>query len=325
MSGSSFEHGVYSFGVPIFGSGGLIPVPGIVYWVHPAATNASDGNDGLSPQVPLKTLSGAHALMVANQNDTAIVIGNSSAAAANVISETATLTWSKNLCHIVGAMAHNKISHRVSLRATGNFTPLINVTADGCVFANFHTFHGYSTAETQICWQESGQRNAHFNLHIAGMGHATGGDQAGSRSLLLTGDGERYFKDCTIGLDTIARSTTNAELELKTIAVRDIFEDCLFLAFADNSGHLFIKADDASNAIDRFAIFNRCIFLNAIHSTGTAMTEAIAAHASLSATILLKDCTLVGATDWENAASGQVMIDGAAPTAGTSGLAVDVS
>lgn len=319
---SNYPHGIQT--PYIIGGGGGVIAPrdvGNVYYVDQTA--GSDAHDGRSPAKALLTLSAAHAKMTADQNDIVYVFGNTADIA---VRESATLTWSKDCCHIIGLNALNPISQRVSIRSDGTeFSPLVNVTADGCVFANFHVFHGYDDASAQIAWQESGQRNAHFNLHLGGMGHATAGDQSQSRSLLLTGDGERYFKDCTVGLDTIARSTTNAELELKSSAARDIFDDCLFLAFADNAGHLFIKADDSAAAIDRFTLFRRCVFLNAIHSTGTPMTEAIAAHGSLAGTILLKDCTLVGATDWENSASGQVMIDGAAPTAGTSGLAVDVS
>ena len=113
------------------------------------------------------------------------------------------------------------------------FTPLVSVTADGCVFANFHVFHGYGTDEAQVAWAETGQRNSYFNIHIGGMGHQTAADNAGGRSLTVAGDGERYFKACTFGLDTITRGAANATLQLMqsggTPATRDWFEDCYFI------------------------------------------------------------------------------------------------
>jgi hypothetical protein len=55
------------------------------------------------------------------------------------------------------------------------------------------------------------------------------------------------------------------------------------------------------------------------------MTEAFDVHASAGGLILLKNCTVVGATDWEaNVESANTFIDGGAPTNNTSGLAVNV-
>lgn len=330
---STTDDALYQFGgAPVSSLLGLVPnmisgVMGRVFWVD--HRNGVDGNSGRSPKDAKKTLSAAHNAMVANRNDIALVVGGSSATD-SAIRESETLVWSKSMCHIVGLNAYGRISHRVSLRITSGatgFSPLLQVTGDGCVFANLHVYHGYDTAETQVAVDVLGDRNTFFNCHIAGMGHATAGDQAGSRSLLLSGASECYFKDCTIGLDTVARSTTNAELEFlfSTVsATRNIFDDCLFLAYADNLGHLFIKANTNASDIDRFALFRRCIFINPTDSAATVMTAAITNHANLTGTILLKDCTLLGATDWF-AAAGKVMLDGAAPTANTSGLAVDAA
>ncbi len=323
MGLTNFPFGVTSFGAVVSPAGGVQPVGGLgkgkAYWVDPA--NGSDGNTGFSPSQPLSTLSAAHSKMTANQNDTAYVIGNSSAASGNVVSETATLVWSKNLCHIVGVNSFNRISHRVSIRAvTNDFTPLVSVTADGCVFANFHVFHGFATDSAQIAWAETGQRNSHFNLHIGGMGAQLAADNAGSRSMTLTGDGERYFKDCTFGLDTVDRGAANATVEFISAAVRDVFEDCIFIARVDAATPVHVDAD-ASGAIDRFTYFKNCMFHN--FST-TAMTEAMNVHASAGGNIILHDCQVVNATDWEAVASGNVFVE-AAQANTTSGIMVAFS
>ena len=266
---------------------------------------------------PLSTLSTAHDRMTANQNDTAYVIGNSSASSANVVSESATLVWSKNLCHIVGVNAFNRVSQRVSIRAvTNDFTPLVSVTADGCVFANFHVFHGFATDSAQIAWAETGQRNSHFNLHIGGMGAQLAADNTGSRSITVSGDGERYFKDCTFGLDTVTRGDANATLEFLSQAVRDVFEDCLFVAHTDAATPTHILADSGSD-IDRFVYFKNCMFT----SLGTTLTEVMNISATAGGRIILHDCQEVGATDWEAVASGNVFVE-AAQANNTSGIMV---
>lgn len=295
---------------------------GNVWYVD--GTNGNNSNPGDHPDQAFATVSKAHSSAVANQHDVVVLIAGGSAGGGSV--SEASITWSKSFTHLIGNAAPNGIAGRARVVAsTADTSPFVTISGDGCIFKDvqFGVF-----VDSNINVSVNGERNYFAGVHFAGIGHATAGDDTAARALELEGTGgvgENLFEDCVVGLDTIARSTTNAELELLDSSTRNVFRSSLFLSFADNAGHLFIKADAAAAAVDRFTIFDRCIFHNAIHSTGTTMTEAIAAHGSLSGTLLLKDCTLVGATDWENSASGQVMIDGAPPTAGTSGLAVDVS
>jgi hypothetical protein len=134
--------------------------------------------------------------------------------------------------------------------------------------------------------------------------NATGnsGDEAASCHLKISGGGENTFVNCYIGLDTAIRSTTNANVELVSAAVRNIFRDCVFPAYADNAGVLFVKID-GSGDIDRFVMFDRCIFTNADNSAATTMTAAMDVHASAGGHVIVKDCMLIGATDWEAADS----------------------
>lgn len=306
---SGFPNGVSSFGVPIYGMGGFIPAGGTVYWVWPGGANSSDGNSGLSPDEALVTLSKAHSLMTANQNDVAILVGNSSASSTNVVAESSTLTWSKNLCHIIGT-AYNRTSHRCSIRSDGTeFTPLVNVTADGCVFANFHVYHGYDDSSAQIAWAETGQRNAHFNLHIAGMGHQTAADHTGGRSLTLTGDGERYFQDCTFGLDTVDRGEDNATVELLSAAVRDEFHNCKFIMRADATTPEHVKLPTA-NSIDRWVLFKDCQFFNAGTFTGAStIDDVFDITGGQGGVILLNNCVSAGAGDWDADDTGAVYVE----------------
>lgn len=317
-----FGHKIYP--EDIAGMIGL-PVVGDIYYVN--ATTGASTNSGSATNQAFNKVSTAHSSLTEGQNDVAILVANEGTVggAGDDVSEVS-VTWNKGFSHLIGAASPVGIAGRARVTSSSGTSSFFTFSGDGCIISNIQigTFEDINVNTTV-----TGQRNYFNNVHFAGIGNATAGDDTAARSLVVSGGGsgkgENVFDGCVIGLDTVARSTTNAELELTTSATRNLFRNCYFPTFADNAGHLFIKADASAAAIDRFAFFENCIFHNAIHSTGTNMTEAIAAHGSLSGTILLKDCTLVGATDWENSASGQVMIDGAAPTAGSSGLAVDVA
>lgn len=309
---------LFAAGVPILGGEGLMS-QGVSYFVDPL--NGSDGDDGLTVGTAFASLTAGEDALTANQNDVLYYMAGSSAAA----NLTATLTWDKNYTHLVGVCASTNVAQRARIFSTGAFTPMINITATGCSFRNVYAFHGIDSASAEICVQVTGGRNYFENVHFAGIGHATQGDDTGARSLLLAGAEECRFNGCTIGIDTIARSVANAELGFTTAARRNTFDACLFLAFADNAGHLFIHAN-ASGSMDRWALFRRCMFINAISSTATQMTAAITGHASAGGMIILQDCGLIGATDWYTGAAGvNTYIVGGDVTAASAGLAVAVA
>lgn len=313
-----------------FISGANLPFTGNHFFVDPV--NGSDGAEGTVDD-PLKTLKRAHALCTDGNNDVVHLIGNGQVSGTAYLTEQ--LVWSKNACHLVGIAAPTRNSQRASIAiaaGTAGFSPMVKVTGQGCMFSNLSTFHGYNTAETQIAWLESGQRNYYENVHFGGMGHATAGDQAGSASLHIdggvaagtTGLGDNTFVGCTIGLDTVARSTSNSNLKLSGATPRNQFKDCDFITFADNAGALFVKANAAGD-LDRSTIFDRCRFINNIKSTGTTMTAGFSVHASVGGLILMDQCVSVGATDIETngAPSNNIFIIGPVPTAATTGLAIN--
>lgn len=326
---TNFPNGISSFGIPIVG-GGVQPYNGNYFFVDPAS--GSDGNTG-SADSPYQTIGRAYNQCVSGNNDVVFLYGNGLTSGTARLS--ATLTWAKDSTHLIGVCAPTEVSQRARIAATSgvNFTPLVKVTGAGCQFANFSVFHGYDVAVTQIAWQEASQRNAYTNVSFQGVGHATAGDQAGSRSLLIdggagqatptTGLGENTFIGCTIGLDTIARSTTNASLEFSGATPRNTFRSCIFPAFVDSATALFVKAG-ATGSMDRWQLFEECSFINTVKSTSTAMTGAFSVGASAGGLILLQRSTIVGATDIEaTAASGFIFIDGGAPTGTTTALAIN--
>lgn len=322
---TNFSNGISSLGIPILGCG--IPFGKDSRVVFVDQLNGSDGQDGKTPKKAVATLSKAHSLMTSNRNDVAIVIGSVTGTNANIASgsgssiavrESATLAWSKDQCHIIG-ISHNRIAQRVSIRSDGtNFTPLVNVTGDGCVFANLHAFHGYDDASAQICWTDAGERNAYYNCHFFGMGHQTAADQAGGRSLAITGTGlgENYFKDCVIGGDTVTRGAANSSLVLSGGTTRNIFEDCIFPANTDAATPLFVTI--GASGIDRFVLFKNCVF----NVFGTALTQAMSINASAGGNVLLNNCMAANVTEWD---AGDSAYTDRPAAAATGGVAVTVA
>lgn len=346
MGLTNFPNGISSYGVPVLGGVAGIPMTGNYWFVDPV--NGLDGNPGNSPGpgYALKTLYRAHQKAVSGNNDVVVLIGNGAAsgtaslslANAQAIDSTATagtLNWTKNAVHLVGVCAPSMIAQRARIAPpTGTYTQatfgsgnFVVVTGSGCVFQNFSLFNGFSTGGTnQICWTDNGSRNAYFNVNFGGMGDAASAADAGSRSLKIgsAGSGENYFNHCVFGLDTVTRGTTNATLELAGGTPRNIFEDCMFLMDASANSPLHILGAGAS-CIDRGNTFRRTQFINDIKSGATTISEVLSlTNAAPGGLVMFNNCSSVGATKWGDT-NGLLCsyVDQGAPTAATSGLAVN--
>ena len=285
------------FGMPLYGISGLPPFTGNYYWVD--QTNGSDGNTG-GPQDPFKTLAQAHSVCTANNNDVVFLVGS--------VNLTATLTWSKAKTHLIGLIGLSQ-NNRARISQTGStvFSPLVSVTAEGCIFRNIGTFHGFNDASTQICWQDSGGRNSYEGVQFLGMGNATAAAQAGSRSLLVTGTtGENRFTNCQIGLDTVTRATNaNASLEIAGGSPRNYFASCVFPMLTSLAGNTMVTV--GASGMDRWAVFDNCSFINCVDSTATTATNAFSVSGSAGGSVVLNNCITIGCTNVS--ASGPVYVN----------------
>lgn len=315
----------------LYHSGGM-PVGGMMtngkaWFVKPGTSaGGTDGNTGNRVNRPLATLSKAQSSATADRNDVVYLISSSNTAANTSDYQSSALAWAKDGVHLIGINSGNAVAQRsriAQLSTATDVDDLFTVSADNCRIENIHVFHGVDDATSKGAVLVSGQRNYFRNCHFAGIGHATM-DTADNYSLKVTGS-ENVFEHCVIGLDTISRATATYEMQLSGGATRNLFRKCIIETMAGAAGFSFLKVP--ADGIDRWAIFDDCIFVNAIQSTATTMTEAlnVAAGTSPNGLVLLKNCTLIGATDWEaTSESARVYIDGAAPTNNTSGLAVVV-
>lgn len=304
MTFTNFPNGISSLGVPMIPMGVPFGMGSKSFFVAPyragSENGASDGNDGTSPRRALKTISAALDKCTADKNDVVYVIASGNSAAETTDDLTATLAWNKDLTHLIGVNPGPMHSSRSRIGTqTTAITPLVNVSANGCMIANISAFHGVTADQTGlVCWEDSGNRNVYHNVHFAGGGITTTADDAGMRSLKLSGGGERLFKNCVIGINTMDRTTTaNAELELAG-SVRDVFEDCIFDTYGSGAHAMVIVG---ATGLDRYALFRRCSFINPIQSATTALNECFACTAGTSpnGAVILQDCLSYGCGPWE--------------------------
>lgn len=322
MGLTNFPNGITSFGAPV---GGLFTT-GTPYFVKPSS--GSDGNTGKSPDKAFKTLAKALASATADKNDVVYFIAEDNTASGTTDYQSTELDWNKDGVHLIGINSGNGIQNRSRIAQLSTATDvdgLFTVSASNCLIANISVFQGVDDATSVGAVKVTGERNKFYNCTFSGIGHATQ-DVANNYSLSVNAGEENVFERCYIGLDTVARGTAaNSEIRLESGATRNLFKDCIIATYAEADTHQFLLVP--VNGLDRWTIFENCSFINMPTGTasGTTMTEAfdITGGGSPDGLILLKNCSLVGASDWEaNVESGKVYIDGAAPTNNTSGLAV---
>lgn len=286
------------------------------YWLDP--TNGSDAKDGKTPDTAVATLAYAYSLLTADQNDVLFYIPGTSS-----ITLSAALTWAKSYTHFIGLSAPTKVAQRARIFQLATLTgasPLLTISASGCVFSNFYIFQGVDDATSLINVSVTGNRNHFYNVHFAGGGHATQAINGGI-SLQINGGSENTFERCTIGVDTIAAATGMCGLSFPSTggATRNRFYNCDFTMWAGNAGAIFIELL-GNSGIDRYQIFEDCQFINL---ASTAMSEAFNVAAGFDPAnkrVLMKDCRKIGATKWDANDRGIIYGDMVAVTgADTSG------
>lgn len=323
---TNFPGGITSLGIPTFGAGGLLPFIGNYIFVQEVAASilpfGTYGGLGTATQ-PYNTLEQALAAATSGNNDVIFLIGS--------VHPLTTIAWSKNNVHLVGLCDPIKRGKRARISVTGStaYGPLVDVTGNGCMFANFGTFFGWAiTGSTSpICWRDTGGRNSYDNVEFMGFGDSTvttgTANQTGARAFTLnTSTGETTWRNCVFGVDTIVRNATNTTLEIAGAAPRCTLENCDFEADLGASGasstHLLI----GSGGIDRYLNISHCRFMNSIGSGATAMTQCLSVSGSAGGIVLLDRSTGYGFTNWETSASARVYANSPLVTAQDSGIAV---
>jgi hypothetical protein len=245
---------------------------GDIWHVKPYSGN--DGNTGKRPDQALKTLSQAHTLATANQNDVVLLYAESNTASATTDYQSSTLTWSKDMVHLIGVGAPAIMSPRARIAFISTYVTasnLMTVSADGCIFANLGLFAGVADTHPTGCLKVTGTRNIFRKCHIAGIGNDSM-DIAGAYSLMLDAAEEVLFDRCYIGLNTIdAGSAANSDILIDTATKNCEFYECkIYRRIEHATNHPLVKLADAT-AIDEFLLFTRCGFIST--ATNYAYTQ----------------------------------------------------
>lgn len=292
-----------------------------IYLVDPV--NGDDDNPGDRWTAPLKTLTAAEDKCTANQHDVVLYLAGSSG-----ITLSAALTWDKNLTHLIGMCAPTHAGQRArifQLATLEGASPLLNITASGCIFKDLYVFQGVDDATSLINVQVTGGRNLFDNVHFAGGGHATQAIDGGA-SLKLAGAEENLFRHCTIGVDTIAAGTGMVGILFDTSAQRNVFEDCHVSMLAGHTGAAWVEVADGEG-IDRYTIFKDCLFSNTNKANFEMASGFVipAVAANRPARIFLQNCMAYGAATWDASDRGVLMGNMNAVTgADLSGVAVEM-
>ena len=235
-----------------------------------------DTNDGIT--APVQSLGRAYGIGREGKNDVIALISNgltTSTARVNTA-----FTWAKNALHLVGVSNGVNISNRSRIAPSTSATAFANfftVSGSGCLFSNVEIYAGFTTGTTAaIALTVTGGRNLFYNSHIVGMSDAASAADAGSRSVKISGTGENQFVNCTIGDDTTARTNANASVEFAGGTPRNEFRNCVFPFYSGDGNSLGVKVGAAG--MDRFNLFDKCMFINAIRSGATSMTTLGAYH-----------------------------------------------
>jgi hypothetical protein len=288
--------------------------PGNVIYCNPASANAQ-AQDG-SQQKPYSDLPTAYSKGRSGFNDVIVLVGDGGTGATARL--TSTLTWAKNALHLVGvgAPSYNPRARISTLSGATAFAGFVTVTGTGCIFYNFALFNDNAIA-AQITWLDQGGRNYYNSVMFGGMGDATSAADADSRVLKLGGSGasgENVFENCTIGLDTIARSDANASVEFAGNSKRNVFRNCLFPVRATAATPVILLSS-GTNPLETFQLFVNPVFWNQqANGSGTTLSAVATLAANGNGNVVLKNPSRFNVTDWgTNATSNaQIYVDGPA-------------
>jgi len=310
---TTFGDGVYQYGGQPIG-GGMLPAMGTnskAFFIHGSLGLA--GNSGLSPSQPVKTLTQAYALMTDGAGDVAYILNDGTTGA--TVRDVA-LVWAKDNCHIVGLGAP-AINNRARISTVSGstdvdaYTPYLTLSASGCIIKNVSWFQGNSEdAKASVGHLVSGSRNYYENVSIITGAHANQGDES-SMNLQMKGS-ENVFEKCYIGQDTAAvgfnsKVWSNVRFGggANEEATRNVFRDCIFPMWANDTEPVFVYAPTAFD-VQRWNLFDGCNFIN----TGTSTIAEAVSHACTTGKTFFKDCAFYGMTNITTADSAYVQLYG---------------
>ena len=280
-----------------------LPHVGNIFYVDPANGNDTS-NSGTSQNDALATIFAAEAKLTDYNHDVVILVPGANGAS----QESVAITWDKNYAHLIGNAAPTWYGPRARMDfITDSTDPCMTISGSGCRFLNVKI--ETTQANNDVLVNMTGDRNYFNNVHFQGQANSESGDDATSRSLVLTGSHENRFDNCTIGNDTVQMSTTNTRLELAG-ASKNFFDGCTFIMNADNTGATHVKSTGVGGC-EGFNRFNDCLFMTKWTNLGNQILGNfdLSAQTSSAWIAMTGNNMSIGADDWEAAASNILYFD----------------
>jgi hypothetical protein len=288
---------------------------GNIWHVKPYSGSDTTGS-GRSPKSAFKTIKVALAAATADQNDVILLYSEAVSGALTTDLLASTLTWNKDLTHLIGVGSGVSMSPRARISPVAAYdsaAPTMNVTAGGCYFANLQVIMDcVGVTPLGALSITGGARNRFDNCHFLGMVYATN-DISGAYSLLLSGAEECEFHDCTIGSDRIALgASANSQIKIAATSKNILFKDCrVRIVSTHGTNSLFLRAPAGS--LDGAVIFQNCVGVNSQsrNVSGVELTYAFAVTADAGGDVVLDANSAFQATDLNATDAGNVYAAGA--------------
>jgi len=276
------------------------------------------------------SLSDAYTATESNNNDVIILDGNSTHTL------TAMLTVSKSRVHFIGLDylmgIHRSTgqSTKISLGVTTAATDIATILNTGVrnSFRGIKFLNANTVTEGIYCFVDGGEYTYMENCEVY---KSTDLDVTGAAEFVCNADNPLYV-NCTFGSLADARSGTVIRANVlftKGIAgtglvTRDAtFRNCQFWIQCTDTANRFCYGANATD-IERLCLFDNCNFIcNGASSAIPAQNVAFGATLTVGA-VLLKNCSSLLASTAMSTTTG-VFVDGAVPTAGTTGISVQAS
>jgi hypothetical protein len=323
MSLTNFDHGITSFGMPVYGTSGFpFNSPGKHFWVD--SVNGNDANNGKTYARAKKSISAGYALMTTNQHDVLHVVGGATA-----YTNTAVLTFDKDYCHVVAHTApiytggRARITNTVTTATAGEFV----ISGTGCVFTGLHfQFGGSATATSLVGVALSGNgRNAFVNCAFEGPIDAGIGAAASQRMLTITSSQDNLFFGCSLGQRAILNTAaTGAIVSFNGSNNTDnVFENCMFHMYNSNTASAAINFISGAMPASGCTVIRRSTFMN---HTAVAIADVIRNTSAAAGMVILDQSTLcgLGTTVWATNLKTNIFTTGAA-SANNGGIAIVVT
>ena len=317
---TNFPNGVSSFGIQL-PAGDLPATKGRYIFVDYGVGN--DGNDGLSPDKAVKTISQAKSMLTTNNDDVVILTGSST----HVV--TAMVDLTENRCHFVGMDASGGRmfgqNAKVSMGVTDAATDIAAVKNTGVrnTFTNIKFMNSNTKDESLYTFAEGGEYSKFTNCEFYKDSDL---NETAAAEVLNNGDSAMWI-NCTFGstaniiADDKIRPNMLLTATLSGKKCRDNYiEGCLFFSKAGGTEHVAIYGANATD-VERMFLVKDSVFYNNILSAATPAHAVGFGFAQTEGAVILKNCTSVDHVVMAQAAMN-IYVDGAVPTFATTGVSV---